>query len=180
MDQNTLRRLNYYIDNSADFFALHVSMAKKTAYNLRQQAEVENLRRKYGNAFTAIIPKEDMKQLVKTHLHLFSEGSDSVARWTGTYPLEMLELAKAFRWLLLWHGDDWKKRPNDRPTHHENDITARLNAVGFNGETYIRTGNIHKKGNGYNPDITGNNGTTIECKGLEGRMTVKALPQDET
>lgn len=179
MDNNALRRLNYYIDNSADFFALHVNMAKKATYNLRQQAEVEKIRRKNGNAFTAIIPKEDMKRLVKTHLHLFSEGSDSVARWTGTYPLEMLEMAKTFRWLLLWHGDDWKKRPNDRPTHHENDITTRLNAIGFNSETYTRTGNIHKKGNGYNPDIMGCNGTTIECKGLEGRMTVKALEQDK-
>lgn len=179
MDQNTLRRLNYYIDNSGEFFALHVSMAKKTTYSLKQQAEVERKRRTSGNAFTAIVPKADMKELVKTHLHLFSEGSDGVMRWSGTYPLEMLEKARVHGWLLLWHGDDWKKRPHDRPTHHENDITARLNAVSFNGETYTRTGNIHKKGNGYNPDITGSNGTTIECKGLEGRMSVKALPTED-
>ena len=179
MDQNTLRRLNYYIDNSGDFFALHVSMAKKTTYSLKQQAEVERKRRTNGNAFTAIVPKTDMKELVKTHLFLFSEGSDSVARWTGTYPLEMLEMAEDHGWLLFWHGEDWKKRPHDRPTHHENDITVRLNAVGFNGESYIRTGNIHKKGNGYNPDILGSNGTMVECKGLEGRMSVKALPTED-
>lgn len=178
MDQNTFRRLDYYIKHSADFFALHVSMAKKTTYSLRQQAEVERVRRMNGNAFTAIIPKADMIQLIRDHLNLFNEGSDGVARWIGTCPLEMLEMVRLHGWLLLWHGDDWKKRPKDRPAHHENDISMRLTAIGFNGETYIRTGNIHKKGNGYNADITGSNGTTIECKGLDGRMTVKALPTD--
>lgn len=178
MEENTKRRLRYYLKHSADFYAVHVNMVKKPSYNLRQQAEVNRIRKSCGNAFTVVLPALELRKLVKSDLYLFGVGEDGVARWNGTYSLEMLMLAKENGWPILWHGTAWKERAGNKPTGYELDITERLNAMSFNSETYIRTGNVHKKGNGYNPDITGSNGTTIECKGIDGRFSVKELPME--
>lgn len=174
-----VRRARHYIDNGADFYALHVDFTQRKGYSMRQMADLNRLQRQHNApAYTVIMSRQDFRWLFDNcRNEFFTMDESGLYRWAGTDALRLENLIIAHKWMRIWHAVKWDKRTGVRYITHETEITNYLTVTHFCGDTYIRTGSKKTTAHGgYSPDITGiNTRIMIECKGKDGRLTGKAL-----